>query len=193
MTASCLDCSQVPLAFPKLREVIFMLKSNPNKKVVIIDHSLFMRTTIKILLMGKGCDIFEADEESKAVTMTVNKKPSFILMSLAFAKQNKMKFVKTLKTLHKCPVILYSNAITKEDILQSFSANVDDLILKPLQQGDRLGRYFLLAPTEIRRYYLTASANSETNMEFSANKGWTPSKTVSVREGGRMKWDRKAS
>ncbi|MFZ5643337.1 MAG: response regulator [Bacillota bacterium] len=170
-----------------------MLNNNQNGKVVIIDHSLFMRTTIKILLMGKGCDIFEADEESKAVTLTVNKKPSFILMSLGFAKQNKMKFVKTLKTLHKCPVILYSNAITKEDILQSFSASVDDLLLKPLQQGDRLGRYFLLAPAEIRRYYLAAGANRETNLEFSENRGWTPPKNTSVREGGRMKWDRKAS
>jgi PleD family two-component response regulator len=163
---------------------------NTQKKVVIIDHSLFMRTTIKILLLSKGCDIFEADEESKAVTMTVNKRPALILMSLGFAKQNKMKFVKTLKNLHKCPVILYANDITKEDVIQSFSASADDIVLKPLQQGDRLGRYFLLAPGEIRKYYMANERRKD--LEFNSGKGWNPSTEAPVREGGRMKWDRKA-
>lgn len=163
---------------------------NPHKKVVIIDHSLFMRTTMRILLLGKNCEIFEADEESKAVTMTVNKRPSFILMSLGFAKQNKMKFVKTLKNIYKCPVIIYANTITREDILQSFSASADDIILKPLQQGERLSRYFILTPGEIRRYYLSSHRRKE--LEFSNGKGWNPSQEAPVREGGRMKWDRKA-
>lgn len=160
------------------------------KNVVVIDHSLFMRTTIKILLLSKGCDIFEADEESKAVTITVNKRPGLILMSLGFAKQNKMKFVKTLKNLHKCPIIIYANAITREDVLQSYSASVDDIVLKPLQQGERLGRYFLLAPGEIRKFYLSSARR--TDVEFNSANGWNPSKEAPVREGGRMKWERKA-
>ena len=145
---------------------------------------------MKILLLGKNCEIFEADEESMAVTMIVNKKPSFILLSLGFAKQNKMKFVKTLKNIHKCPVIIYANSITKEDVLQSFSANADDILLKPLQQGERLGRYFLLAPGEIRKYYMSNHRRRE--LEFNNGKGWNPSTEVPVREGGRMRWGRKA-
>ena len=162
---------------------------DPHKKVVIIDHSLFMRTTMRILLLSKDCEIFEADEESLAVTMTVNKKPSFILMSLGFAKQNKMKFVKTLKNIHKCPIIIYANAITKDEVLQSFSASADDILLKPLQQGERLGNYFLLAPGEIRRQYMSSHRRRE--LEFNNGKGWNPSTEAPVREGGRMKWGRK--
>lgn len=164
--------------------------SNQPKKVIIIDQSLFMRTTIKILLLNKGCDIFEADEESKAVTMTVNKKPTFILMSLGFAKQNKMRFVKTLKNLHRCPVIIYSNVVTREDIAASFIASADDLILRPLQQGDRLIRYLLLSPVDIRRYYLNGPEVKE--LQFNQSQDWNTESHPPVREGGNINWDLEA-
>jgi len=164
--------------------------SSPPKKVIIIDQSLFMRTTIKILLLSKGCDIFEADEESKAVTMTVNKKPTFILMSLGFAKQNKMRFVKTLKNLHRCPVIIYSNVVTREDIAASFIASADDLILRPLQQGDRLIRYLVLSPVDIRRYYLNGPEVKE--LQFNQSQDWNTESHPPVREGGNINWDLEA-
>ncbi|MHB8156230.1 MAG: response regulator [Desulfocucumaceae bacterium] len=168
-----------------------MLQTNPQKKVIIIDHSLFMRTTIKILLASKGCDTYEADEETKAVTITVNKKPNYILMSMGFAKQNKMKFVKTLKKLHKCPIIIYANVLTKEDVLQIFKSTADDVLLKPLQQGERLNSYFVLTPADIRKFYLT-DAKRQKEMEFNSKNGWAPLEVIPVREGGQMKWNRKA-
>ncbi|MFZ5596219.1 MAG: response regulator [Bacillota bacterium] len=163
---------------------------DPQKKVIIIDQSNFMRTTIKILLFSKGCDIYEADEETKAVSLTANKKPGLILMSLGFAKLNRMKLVNTLKNLHKCPVILYSNIITREDVILSYKSSADDVLLKPLQQCDRMVRYFLLTPSEVRRHYL--HRKGEVNIEFNLTRDWNPKSKAPVREGGRMKWDRKS-
>lgn len=167
-----------------------MRQKGMQKNVIIIDESLFMRTTIRLLLERKGCLIYEADEELKAVTMTVHKKPELILMSLGFAKQNKMKFVKVLKNIHKCPVIIYANSVTKEDVVQSFSASADDFLLKPLQQGERLGRYFFLNSTDIRKFYLNGAFIIEKKDPGDWEQETEPG--LPVREGGNMRWDLKA-
>ncbi len=156
--------------------------------LLIIDQSLFMRTTIKVLLWKKGCNILEADNQTKAVTFTVNNKPDLILMSLEFAKQNRMKFVRTLKNLHRCPVIIYGDMITRKDVISGFTASVDDILLNPLQQRERLVLYFSHTPSQIRRKQVGGHV---TALQFKPGKT-VAAVAVPVREGGLMPWERQA-
>ncbi|MCL6610838.1 MAG: response regulator [Peptococcaceae bacterium] len=161
------------------------------KNILIIDQSLFMRITIKVLLWNKGFNILEADSQTKAVTVTVNNKPGLILMSLEFAKQNRMKLVRTLKNLHRCPVIVYSDVITKADVISSFTASVDDILLSPLQQRERLFRYFTHTPSQIRRRQFDRNM---TELEFKPHSmPVNPRKRVPARTGGLMSWERQPS
>ncbi|MCL6478053.1 MAG: response regulator [Peptococcaceae bacterium] len=159
----------------------------PKESIVIIDRSLFMRTTIRILLWKKGCSILEADNETSAVTLIVNKKPLLVLMAMDFARQNKMKFVRTLKNIHKCPVIIYGDIVTRTDVITGFKASVDDFLLNPLQQKERLIQYFTHTPSDIRRKRLYGHTGE---LEFNQAKGWIPKDRLPVREGGLMSWER---
>lgn len=155
--------------------------------LLIIDYSLFMRATIKVLLWEKGVNILEADNQTKAVTIAVNTRPSLILMSMQFAKQNRMKFIRTLKNLHRCPVIIYGDIITRSDVISGFTASVDDILLNPLQQKERLALYFNYSPSQVRR---KQTGIPVTKVEFKTRKPGPASGSVPLRTGGVMPWER---
>jgi CheY-like chemotaxis protein len=147
-----------------------------------------MREILKLLFTRNNFTVYEADDEIKAVAVTANQKPQIILMSLSFDRHNKFSLVKKLKAMNRCIVIAYSDTIYRNDVVAGFIATIDDILLKPWQQQERLFKYFLLSPVEIRQGILypqgkfapPTNVNQETSRQHSGNPGYI--------EGGTIRW-----
>ncbi len=163
------------------------------KSVMIIDKSKYMREILKLLFSKNNYTVFEADDELKAVAVTANQKPQLILMALSFDRHNKYSMVKKLKNINRCIIIAYSDAISKTDVVAGFIATIDDILLRPWQQQERLFKYFILSPVEIRRGLLypqgkfapPASAKTGTTEQPATDPGYI--------EGGIIRWKMKAA
>lgn len=162
------------------------------RSVMILDKSKYMREILKLLFSKNNYAVYEADDEIKAVAITANQKPQIILMALSFDRHNKHTLVKKLKTINHSIVIAYSDTIYRSDVVESFIATTDDILLKPWQQQERLFKYFILSPVEIRQGVLypqgklTPPAAAKTTVEAKPQAG-----EPGYIEGGIIRWQLK--
>ncbi len=156
------------------------------KSVIIIDRSKYVRELLKLLFTKNNCKVYEADDEIKAVAVTANQKPQIIMMSLSFDRHNNFSLVKKLKNLNRCTVIAYSDTVSRSDVVAGFVATVDDILLKPWQQQERLFKYFIFSPGDVRRGLLypqgkiTPPQNAKAFQSTAGDPGYI--------EGGIFRW-----
>ncbi|MCL6477668.1 MAG: hypothetical protein K6T65_04560 [Peptococcaceae bacterium] len=128
----------------------------PRRNVLIIDYNTMQRNNLKLLLWKLGCSVYESDNDVNAEVVLKDKKPELIFLSVDCDKGSPGLFQK-IKEMYNCTVIVYSNRITRTDIIKYASA--DEILVDPCSQFERLKLYLSKSAREIRKYFVYNSLN----------------------------------
>lgn len=99
-----------------------------------------MRNTFKGLLSRKQCDIYEAGDESSALKQVSAHRPKVVFVSME--SKYWPGLVQKLKE-HDCIVVAYCNRVTSDALASAFFAGVDDILVNPLEQKERVEKYLI--------------------------------------------------
>ncbi len=103
--------------------------------VVIVDRSNSMRSSLKVLISNRQCDVYEARDESSALEQVSAHHPKVIFISMEYSDWPGL--VRELKK-HDCTVVAYCNRITRDALASAYFAGVDDILVNPLKQRERV-------------------------------------------------------
>lgn len=121
------------------------------KSVLIIDNNTVLRNNLKLLLWKLGCSIYESDNDVNTEAIIKDNKPDLVFLSMDYDKTSP-GWLQKIKGLHDCTVIVYSDRITRMDIIKYASA--DEILVDPCSQFERLKLYLCKSAREIRRYFV---------------------------------------
>jgi len=82
--------------------------------------------------------VHEFEKEDEIITFIVIQKPKIVFVSLEFAKNDDFKLLHRIKELHDCMLIVYAEEISKADLVRCMNASVNDVLIKPCIQLERL-------------------------------------------------------
>lgn len=108
--------------------------------VVIVDKCELMRNTLKSMIQSQKYEVYEAIDEIGALTLAVRHNPKIIFVSM---EDNKYwpGLVKCIKKNRSCTVVAYSTGITRETVASAYFAGVDDILVNPQNQKERIEKY----------------------------------------------------
>ena len=106
------------------------------KSVLLVDDSLFVRKSLKDILIQNGYSIVgEATDGYEAIEKYENCFPDIVLMDIVMPFMNGMEASKEILKLHPNAKIVVLSALGKqEDIISLFKIGVKDYITKPFNQ-----------------------------------------------------------
>ncbi len=113
---------------------------NNGTNTLIVDINPQKSYSLKTCLWQLQCSVHEFDRESEAMSHIITQRPKIIFVSLEFAKLNGFDFLNKVKELHDCTLIVYTDKISRQDLDLCIEASVDQVLLNPCDQMDRLRR-----------------------------------------------------
>lgn len=131
------------------------------KSVLIIDNNTMTRNNLKVLIWKLGCNTYESDNDVNIEAIIKDKKPELVYLCLDFDRTSPGLLPK-IKGMHDCTVIVYSNRITRMDIIKYSAA--DEILVDPCSQFERLKLYLCKSAREIRKYFVYNSMNRSENI-----------------------------
>ncbi|MFZ5634545.1 MAG: response regulator [Bacillota bacterium] len=110
--------------------------------VIIVDKSRCMRNSLKAMISRHSCAIHEAGDEFGALRLALAHHPRIIFISM---ENNNYwpNLVQTLKKKINCPVVVYTTKITRDSMASAYFAGVDDILINPVNQAERVEKYIL--------------------------------------------------
>lgn len=106
--------------------------------IMIIDNDPINRYNLKETLWKLNYAVYETEGSVNAITHVIKTKPRRVFISLDTAKADNFELIDKINELHNCTLIIYSNKITKQDVASCIKASVDEVILNPCEQIERL-------------------------------------------------------
>ncbi|MFZ5645258.1 MAG: response regulator [Bacillota bacterium] len=129
--------------------------------VVIVDKCELMRNTIKSMILSHKYDVYEAIDEIGALSLTIRHNPKIIFISME-GNQFWPGLVQCIKKNRNCTIVAYSTGITREIVANAYFAGVDDILVNPQNQKERIEKYITtLENKNPERYYRFPSKKSE--------------------------------
>ncbi|MCL5058314.1 MAG: hypothetical protein M1130_10085 [Actinobacteria bacterium] len=121
--------------------------------VVIVDKCEIMRNTLKSMIVGNMYVIHEAIDETGAINIALRHNPRIIFVSME-DNQYWPGLVQNLKRNSECTVVAYSTGITRDAVAQAYFAGVDDILVNPQNQKERVEKYIMKSEgVNSDRYY----------------------------------------
>ncbi|MFZ5644942.1 MAG: hypothetical protein ACOY46_15270 [Bacillota bacterium] len=105
--------------------------------IVIVDKSLFMRNILKNIMANFNCNIHEATDAVGALNISLRYDPNVIFISIESDKCWP-SLVQSLKKKQPCKVVAYSTGVTRDMIASAFFAGVDEILVNPQNQRERI-------------------------------------------------------
>lgn len=120
--------------------------------ILVVDNNPTDRYNLKLCLWQLDCTVHETEDEDEAITFIVTQSPKTVFMSLEFIKMNNFYLLHKVKELSDCPLIVYADGFTREDLMCCVDASVNDVLLNPCTQLDRLRRIVTFSPGDSWTY-----------------------------------------
>ncbi|MFZ5634003.1 MAG: hypothetical protein ACOY40_14260 [Bacillota bacterium] len=111
---------------------------NKENSILIIDSNSTSRYKLKLCLWKLGCMVYESGEKAEIITFIVLHKPKIVFISLAFIKEYSFDLLYKIKELNDCLLVVYTDEISKTDLMCCIEASVDRVLLDPCSQFERL-------------------------------------------------------
>ncbi len=108
------------------------------KTILVTDDALFMRVSLKNILIPAGYGVYEAANGSEAVTQYQAVQPDLVIMDLTMPVMDGITALQKIQEIDpnaKC--IVCSAMGQKNMVLQAIQAGAKDFIVKPIQ-ADRV-------------------------------------------------------
>ncbi len=137
------------------------METNGKKKrplVLVVDDDTSMRLLARLSLEKEGCEVEEAEDGLKALSMLETLKPDLILLDVLMPEMNGFEVCKRVRELpgrEQIPVCMMTGLDDTESINQGYQAGATDFITKPINWlllGYRV-RYILRASAAFDKVY----------------------------------------
>ncbi len=113
-----------------------MERFNPDFKYLVVeDNTMMRRVIINSISKITGGNFFEAENGEQALELLNQQEIDFIVTDWVMPVMDGISFLQNLKqdaTLSKIPVLMVTTKTTKTDLVEAFSAKIDDYIVKPI-------------------------------------------------------------
>ncbi len=109
------------------------------KKIIIVDDSAVLRTTIQNALDSFGFDVIGVAEGSQALFKMLESeiKPDLILLDMFFPDESGVDILKILKQKYPAIKILVITAMNQDNLNKEVkSLGADDILYKPFDMDD---------------------------------------------------------
>ena len=104
-----------------------------SKNIIILYETRMFLETFRVALDGTGYNLIGAQSESEMIDFLDASKPDLILIDDDIVGVNGIELARKIKAKrHQAPVMLLTGNITKEHMVQAFSAGIVDFIVKPI-------------------------------------------------------------
>lgn len=106
-----------------------------SKKILITDDALFMRVTLKNILVANGYEIAgEATNGQEAVEKYAAVKPDLVLMDITMPIMDGISATKAIKTNDPSANVIMCTAMGQKNmVIEAIQAGAKDFIVKPFQ------------------------------------------------------------
>lgn len=105
------------------------------KKVMIVDDALFMRVSLRKIIVSAGYDVIaEAGDGNEAVRLYDLNQPDAVLMDITMPGKDGLTAAKEILQNHPNAKIIMCTALGQQNMLaDAIKAGVKDYIVKPFQ------------------------------------------------------------
>jgi len=106
-----------------------------SKKILITDDALFMRVTLKNILVANGYEVAaEAANGQEAVDKYAAVKPDLVLMDITMPIMDGISACKAIKTSDPAANVIMCTAMGQKNmVIEAIQAGAKDFIVKPFQ------------------------------------------------------------
>jgi len=111
--------------------------------VYFIDDSATMREVIKIAFRRENIDVVACHDGDTALAQMSQQRPDVVISDVIMPGKDGYEVCQSIKqnpTTSTTPVVLMSGVVNKQVAEKAFSVKADELIRKPFQPGDLIGR-----------------------------------------------------
>jgi two-component system, chemotaxis family, chemotaxis protein CheY len=108
---------------------------NMSKSILITDDALFMRTTLRNILVSNGYTIAaEAGNGKEAVEKYRSSKPNLVLLDITMPVMDGIAAAREIKSIDPNANIVMCTAMGQKDmVMEAIKAGAKDFIVKPFQ------------------------------------------------------------
>jgi len=105
------------------------------KRVLVTDDALFMRTTLKNILLQNGYEVCgEAANGKEAVELFTSLKPDIVTMDITMPEMDGISALKAIREIDpEAKVIMCTAMGQKNMVVEAVQAGAKDFIVKPFQ------------------------------------------------------------
>lgn len=114
-----------------------------NKKILVIDDSLFFRQQIKLALTNAGYDVIVSDNGEDGLLQVKKEKPDLVLLDIVMPGIDGFEVCGILRSSDSnnlMPIIILTAKDAQEDKLVGLELGADDYITKPFNERELLSR-----------------------------------------------------
>lgn len=106
------------------------------KKVMIVDDTMFMRTSLRMILERNGYEVVgEAENGKIAVTKYSELKPDIVTMDITMPEMDGITAVKEIIALDKNAKICMISSLGQEKIVvEAINAGAKNFVIKPFKE-----------------------------------------------------------
>jgi len=106
-----------------------------SKRILITDDALFMRVTLKNILVANGYEVAgEATNGQEAVDKYTTVKPDLVLMDITMPIMDGISATKAIKTNDPAANVIMCTAMGQKNmVIEAIQAGAKDFIVKPFQ------------------------------------------------------------
>src|SRR3954454_24112319 len=115
--------------------------------VYFIDDSATMREVIKIAFRRENIEVVACHDGDTALAQMLQQPPDVVISDVIMPGKDGYEVCQSIKhnpAMAGTPVVLMSGVVNKQVAEKAFSVKADELIRKPFQPGDLIGRVKLL-------------------------------------------------
>lgn len=104
------------------------------KRILVTDDAMFMRSMLKNILIPNKYSVFEASNGQEAVDMFRLHSPDLVFMDITMPIMDGITATKTIKTAFPNALIVMCTALGQQNmVVEAIRAGAKDFIVKPFQ------------------------------------------------------------
>src|SRR3954470_22501571 len=111
--------------------------------VYFIDDSATMREVIKIAFRRENIEVVACHDGDSAIAQMLQQKPDVVITDVIMPRKDWYEVCQSIKhnpAMAGTPVVLMSGVVNRQVAEKAFAVKADELIRKPFQPGDLIGR-----------------------------------------------------
>jgi two-component system, OmpR family, KDP operon response regulator KdpE len=109
-------------------------------RILIVEDEPAIRSILRVVLVGEGYNLIEADTGARAEIEARSHKPDLLLMDLGLPDIDGLTVIRHVRAWSPAPIIVLSARTMEDQKVAALDAGADDYITKPFSAPELLAR-----------------------------------------------------